>query len=210
MLQPVIRPTARTCDKGKFASPFNTICRFTYSHAKISLAPSGKSVVLVCASRPTRGALRDRHECWARDAMGALVSLDEWHRCARRNRVVLISRRWDQVSRSIREATVAIKPRSPGRARISRKAIARGMPVAPAEPVVTAACFFVAGGPWVRPASGIPRALSSSRDVVRQDSGAHAPRECSSSSWTSEQRDAIQDPYRGIYRWSTVTLPKTT
>ena len=136
MLQPVIRPTARTCDKGKFASPFNTICRFTYSHAKISLAPSGKSVVLVCASRPTRGALRDRHECWARDAMGALVSLDEWHRCARRNRVVLISRRWDQVSRSIREATVAIKPRSPGRARISRKAIARGMPVAPAEPVV--------------------------------------------------------------------------
>jgi hypothetical protein len=142
MLQPVIRPTARTCDKGKFASPFNTICRFTYSHAKISLAPSGKSVVLVCASRPTRGALRDRHECWARDAMGALVSLDEWHRCARRNRVVLISRRWDQVSRSIREATVAIKPRSPGRARISRKAIARGMPVAPAEPVVTAACFF--------------------------------------------------------------------
>ncbi len=29
-----------------------------------------------------------------------------------------------------------------------------------AEPVVTAACFFVAGGPWVRPAPGIPRASS--------------------------------------------------
>ena len=29
-----------------------------------------------------------------------------------------------------------------------------------AEPVVTAACFFSAGGPWVRPAPGIPCALS--------------------------------------------------
>jgi hypothetical protein len=28
-----------------------------------------------------------------------------------------------------------------------------------AEPVVPAACIFFAGGPWVRPAPGIPRAL---------------------------------------------------
>jgi hypothetical protein len=33
------------------------------------------------------------------------------------------------------------------------------MPVDPAEPVVTAACFFVAGGPWVRSSPGIPCAL---------------------------------------------------
>jgi hypothetical protein len=29
-----------------------------------------------------------------------------------------------------------------------------------AEPVVPAACIFFAGGPWARPAPGIPRALS--------------------------------------------------
>ena len=39
------------------------------------------------------------------------------------------------------------------------KAIAQGMPVDLAKPVVTAACFFVAGGPWVRPSPGIPCAL---------------------------------------------------
>ena len=39
------------------------------------------------------------------------------------------------------------------------KTIAQGMPVDLAKPVVTAACFFVAGGPWVRPSPGIPCAL---------------------------------------------------
>jgi hypothetical protein len=34
-----------------------------------------------------------------------------------------------------------------------------GMPVDLAEPVVTAACFLVAGGRWVRPSPGIPCAL---------------------------------------------------
>jgi len=50
-------------------------------------------------SRPAaaRGALRDRHECWQRDAMDALMSRGERDRGGRRNRVVLISRRWDQV-----------------------------------------------------------------------------------------------------------------
>src|SRR5215472_2479163 len=33
------------------------------------------------------------------------------------------------------------------------------MPDDLAEPVVTAACFFSAGGPWVRPSPGIPCAL---------------------------------------------------
>jgi hypothetical protein len=48
---------------------------------------------------------------------------------ARQNRVVLISRRWDQVSRPmIREAMVAKKPGTPGRARIRRQTIAQGMP----------------------------------------------------------------------------------
>jgi hypothetical protein len=49
--------------------------------------------------------------------------------------------------------------------------MARGMPVVPAEPVVTAACYFFAGGPWVRPASGIPCALFLSRAMNLQNSG---------------------------------------
>jgi hypothetical protein len=51
------------------------------------------------------------------------------------------------------------KVRSPGRSRISRKTVARGMPAAPAEPVVLPRAFFVARGPWVQPAPGIPCAL---------------------------------------------------
>src|SRR5215813_4959114 len=39
------------------------------------------------------------------------------------------------------------------------KTIAQGMPDDLAEPVVTAACFLLAGGPWVRPSPGIPCAL---------------------------------------------------
>ena len=52
-----------------------------------------------------------------------------------RNRVVLIPRRWDQVSDDEFEATEANKPGTPGRARISRKPLRRecrcsGVPVA--------------------------------------------------------------------------------
>ncbi|MGJ4902004.1 hypothetical protein ACQR0V_10570 [Bradyrhizobium sp. HKCCYLS2058] len=75
-------------------------------------------------------------------------------------------------ARARRVVMVANKPGAPGRLRISVKTIARGMPVVPAEPVVTAACFFSAGGPWVRPASGIPRALSDFGGTwLQQDSG---------------------------------------
>jgi hypothetical protein len=44
-----------------------------------------------------RGASANRHERWGRDAMDAEAVQDERGRCGRRNRVVLISRRWDQV-----------------------------------------------------------------------------------------------------------------
>jgi hypothetical protein len=50
----------------------------------------------------------------------------------------LRSRRCSRVLR----VTVATKRWSPRRARITRKTIAQGMPVDPALPVVTAACFF--------------------------------------------------------------------
>src|SRR5277367_3469987 len=58
------------------------------------------------------------------------------------------------------------------------KTIAQGMPVDPAPPVVTAACFFVAGGPWVRPSPGIPCALfSSARAKLPANLGRLARRE---------------------------------
>jgi hypothetical protein len=46
---------------------------------------------------PTRGALRDRHERWERDAVDANVPKDERHICVRQSRVVLAPRRWRQV-----------------------------------------------------------------------------------------------------------------
>jgi len=80
---------------------------------------------------PTRGALRDRHEWRARDAMDVSASTDEWCRCGRRSRVVLVPRRWDQPSGLKRcrpcsrhaespGGTVAKKPGTPRRSRISR------------------------------------------------------------------------------------------
>jgi hypothetical protein len=48
------------------------------------LAMSGKSTPLVSAvPRFSRGALRGRHERWARDAMAAMMREDEAHRCGR-------------------------------------------------------------------------------------------------------------------------------
>jgi hypothetical protein len=53
--------------------------------------------------------------------------------------------------------------------------------------VVTAACFFVAGGPWVRPSPGIPCALSilegrlalySSGVIRRENADVHLLFEC--------------------------------
>jgi len=49
--------------------------------------------------------------------MDAFELPDEQRRCGRRKRVVLISRRWDQVLSDEFKATVAIKARTPGRAR---------------------------------------------------------------------------------------------
>jgi len=61
------------------------------------------------------------------------------------------------------EATEANKPGTPGRSRISRKTIARGMPVVPAAlllPACSKCTFLCTQGSRVRPAPGIPCALS--------------------------------------------------
>src|SRR5450432_1193139 len=56
------------------------------------------------------------------------------------------------------------------------KTIAQGMPVDPAPPVVTAACFFVAGGPWVRPSPGITCTLFDFEGGLLEQLGHSVPR----------------------------------
>ena len=71
---------------------------------QIPLAPSGKSPIALRASRArSRGAFRDRHERWARDAMDAGASPDVRRQRGRRSRVVLMPRRWHQVGGAIRQ-----------------------------------------------------------------------------------------------------------
>ena len=112
-----------------------------------------------------RGAARDRHERRKQDAVdvrvfSALMRADEDSFTDERRRVVLIPRRWDQVLRTdVREATVAKKPGAPRRARISRKPSRRECRLIRLNLWSLPPAFLFAGGPWVRPAPGIPCAL---------------------------------------------------
>jgi hypothetical protein len=81
------------------------------------------------------GTQRDRHGTLARVAMDAVASGDLFTgrnvRSVRRSRVVLAPRPWRQVGARYRADDGGKKRRSPGRARISRKTIARGKPGCP-------------------------------------------------------------------------------
>ena len=94
-----------------------------------------------------RGASRSSRNV-ARDAMDAVVSQDVRHSCVRSSRVVLIPRRWDQVSgvamsalrarhAEIRSRRGLASPVPRGEHGVSRKAIAQGVPDCFGEPVVT-------------------------------------------------------------------------
>ena len=96
---------------------------------KIILFIRSKNCVSCASSRTlSGGAARDRHGRWERDAMDA-VRARRSADCVRRNRAVPIPRRWNQALRTMRKATVANKPGTPRRTRISRKPIAQGTPV---------------------------------------------------------------------------------
>jgi hypothetical protein len=57
---------------GQITGALFTIQKSMPDRKKFLLSPSGKSPLLVSAiSRPKRGAYRDRHGRWARDAMDA-------------------------------------------------------------------------------------------------------------------------------------------
>jgi hypothetical protein len=84
------------------------------------------------------------------------------------------------------QTMVAKKPGTPRRARDTPSNHCAGNAGCFGVPVVTAACFFVAGGPWVRPAPGIPCALfiqkGRERCITRAFRAArmhcHIPRHC--------------------------------
>ena len=108
--------------------------------------------------------------------------------------------------------------RSPGRSRISRNAIARGRPDDRPVPVVPAACIFFAGGPWVRPAPGLSRALIFERAMRRATLGRRCGREdempcrqiqmssrasCDDATASAQRRPGTHNPRRSCEaRWS--------
>jgi hypothetical protein len=106
-----------------------------------------------------RDVSADRHDTCGGDAMDADGTQDERGASGRRSRVVLIPRRWDQVRGAIPRATVAIKARTPGRSRISRNPLRGECRLIRLNLWSLPPAIFVAGGPWVRPSPGIPRAL---------------------------------------------------
>ncbi|CCE04298.1 hypothetical protein BRAS3843_1040026 [Bradyrhizobium sp. STM 3843] len=82
----------RVRGKTEFVRGFNPITPVQTSREKYSRFAFSEFVV--CSSRPAsmRGALRDRHERWVRDAMDVQGATDECGRRGRSSRMVLASR----------------------------------------------------------------------------------------------------------------------
>jgi len=103
----------------------------------------------------TGGAYRDRHGRRKRDAVdaGMLSALARRRKHPWRTAKACgpdLPTLGSSLRATSPQATVATKPGHRGERAISVKTIAQGMPDCFGVPVVTAACFFVAGGPWVR------------------------------------------------------------
>jgi len=131
----------------------------------------------------------DRHECWVRGAMDALVCGDEARWRGRQKRVVPISRRWDQVSRGdvSREATVAKTPGHRGERAISRKPLRRECRHVRRTCHDLRACFLPFLHARLRVRFGIRHSLrpldfggtkmmQSSGALCREDADSHPPR----------------------------------
>ena len=126
------------------------------------VVPSGKSAAHSGPSPPTRGTLRDRYETWAGDAMAvsdrsARDRADERLRCGRES---TWSRHPDADAKSaamIRAGDGGQKAGAPRRARHKRENHRAGKAGSHRlSPWFLPPAFFSAGGPWVRPASGLP------------------------------------------------------
>ena len=140
------------------------------------LAPSGKSQRSSTRLAATRGALRDRHGRWKRDAMDA-----QRHETSDAMRTAKscgpdaprLALRFREMTRGNGDN----KAWSPGRSRISRKTIAQGMPVAPAEPVVLPRAFLLHADHGCERHPVFPAPSSSNEGGLLAKLGRTAPRE---------------------------------
>ena len=129
-------------EKTKSCEPLQCDPALHLLHRKIPLPRRANQWPLFARLAPTRGALRDRHECWARDAMGVLV---RWTSGIDATGEIVWFWSPDAGIKSGRDERTGDggnKARSPGRARISRTTIARGMPDCFGEPAVSNSCAF--------------------------------------------------------------------
>src|SRR4051794_19613587 len=127
-------------------------------------------------SRPGRGAFRDRHRRWARDAMDADAAADE-QRVRRTAKSCGPDASTLASSLAVkRETTVTTKPDHRGELEGNRKTIARGMPGVSGVTVVTMlVCFFILHARLrAHRAPGIPCALSGAESS--HQTRAHAAR----------------------------------
>jgi hypothetical protein len=161
-------------EKSNFVNRFKLIRVVSSLRAKISLSENQNLCILPAVPLPQEGRFAVVTDVGSGMRWPLWLCVDE--RSLKRTAKSCGSGAPKQALRSQRcsrilRVTVATKRWSPRRARITRKTIAQGMPVDPALPVVTAACFFVAGGPWVRSSPGIPCALCSHRGQVHASLG---------------------------------------
>jgi len=133
---------------------------------------------------PTRGAFRDRHERWVRDAVDAGALCDELRSRGRRSRVVLTPRRWRQVpGKQFSGVTVARTPDHREEHEVSRKTIARGNVGSPPLPCMLV-CVFCASctrdrGCSAHPAFPAPSIFGGSDDFKKTRANRAArPRRC--------------------------------
>src|SRR5947207_12746134 len=150
---------------------------------------------------PTRGAYRDRHGRWVRDAMDASDAVDE---SAALRTAKLCGPDAPMLASSLRvnnpQATVAKEPGHRGERRISRRTIAQGRPDCFGEPVATTLVRFL----FAREAAGASRtrlslAPSYFRGATLDQPGRVAPRKCGVvSSWLFDIRILTSQRYLPI------------
>jgi hypothetical protein len=181
MTSPVTPLKARICVRSKtiFSKAFNAIARAESPCKNNFLSFFPKLMSSSAILRPIRGAFRDRHERWARDAVGVsgCSMVDPCGRTTRhdrRNRVVLASRCWRQGlgTRRVQGPTgarkpvpgeITYKPFKPSR----REGRISGVPVVLPRAFC---CTRTMGAVGTRPS---PAPSVSKRAIQRQTSDAH-------------------------------------
>jgi hypothetical protein len=124
-----------------------------------------------------RGAFRDRHGHWLRDAMDARAAQDERSSCGRRSRVVLTLRCRRQGRGILRERRWQPSMVTEESAKETVKAIAQGRPDDPPAPVVLPRAFLLHAGHGCGGHPAFPAPSSLSRAIHGTARMRCAPRE---------------------------------